>query len=96
MVVDVGEHDEPLSDATVVAGQYTGVIRLKKLDESFEHQVDYMFAVSREIPCVGGDFHLLQRPLLHQLETDAVALASTSEQLQYVNAKFGLRPGLQL
>jgi hypothetical protein len=86
------EHGGP---SVPVNDQYTGVVRLKKLDESFEHQVDYMFAVSREIPCVGGNFHHLQRPLLHQLETDAVALATTSEQLQYVNAKFGLSVGPQ-
>jgi hypothetical protein len=86
------EHGIP---SVPVNDQYTGVIRLKKLDESFERQVDYMLEVSREIPCVGGDFHRLQRPLLLQLETDAAALATTSEQLQYVNAKFGLSAGSQ-
>jgi hypothetical protein len=86
------EHGGP---SVPVNDQYTGVIRQKKLDESFEHQVNYIFAVSREIPCVGGDFHRLQRPLLRQLETDAVALAGTPEQLQYANAKFGLSAGSQ-
>jgi hypothetical protein len=71
-----------------VNDQYTGVIRLKKLDESFERQVDYMLEVSREIPCVEGGFHRLQMPLLRQLETDAAALATTPEQLQYVNKVF--------
>jgi hypothetical protein len=83
------EHGGP---SVPVNDQYKGIIRLKKLDESFEHQIDYMFDVSRESLCVSGDFHRLQRPLLRQLEIDAAALATTSEQLQYVNARFGLSP----
>jgi hypothetical protein len=47
-----------------------------------------MLEVSREIPCVEGGFHRLQMPLLRQLETDAAALATTPEQLQYVNKVF--------
>jgi hypothetical protein len=86
------EHGGP---SVPVNDQYTGVIRLKKFDESFERRADYMLEVSRKIPCVGGDFHRLQRPLLLQLGTDAAALATTTEQLQYVNAKFGLSPAPQ-
>jgi hypothetical protein len=79
------EHGGP---SVPVNDQYKGIIRLKKLDQSFEYQTNYMLDVSRGIPCVGGDFHRLQRPLLQQLEADAAALATTPEQLQYVNKVF--------
>ncbi|HWO31304.1 MAG TPA: hypothetical protein VNO32_21125 [Candidatus Acidoferrum sp.] len=71
-----------------IGDAYGGIIRLKKLDDSFEHQTNYMLAVERAKRCYGGDFLSLERPLLRQLESDAAALSTTPEQLQFVNKEF--------
>jgi hypothetical protein len=80
-------HDGP---GVRVTDSFDGIIRLERFDDSFEHQLQYMHDVEQAVKCDGSDYYLAKRPLLHELEMDATALATTPQQMEMAKREFGL------
>jgi hypothetical protein len=79
-----------IGPTVVVDASYHGIVKLKRYDDSFEHQLQVMHDVAAAPECI-AESYLAVRPLLGQLEMDATALATTPEQLEAVKREFDLR-----
>jgi hypothetical protein len=74
---------------------FDGLIKLSPYHDSFEPQAQYMHNVVAGVSCNDSHLYLAAGPLLHEIEIDARALATTPEQQQFVEREFGGRDKIE-
>jgi hypothetical protein len=77
--------------STEIDDTFDGLVKVSPYNDSFEREAQYMHNVVAGVECNDSVYYLAVRPLLHEIEVDARALAITPEQQQFVEREFGLR-----